>query len=112
MKNSIFGKKELEYLQDRKTFEMNNSISTVYKIRFLIRKRINNFINNDLNLLLRFENDNKGSRKVFKIKGKRIFTHNLFKRIVLNIISHFPYLISSIEKNPFVKYYKEKKELI
>lgn len=97
MKNSIFSRNEWNYLKDKKKFKEQHSKNHVYQIRHSIRKKISNFISNDLELFLSFD--------IQENKNKNLMLDKKMEFLAIQVLKHYPFFILKILKLPEVKNY-------
>lgn len=96
MKDTIFSKNEIEYLKQKDSFENQYSKNYIYQIRHSLKKKLSNFILNDLKLLLSFEKNEN---------NKRILDDDKISILLKSILKEYPYFINKIRKLPEIKNY-------
>lgn len=97
MKKTIFSKNELKYLKNTNELEQEHLKNYIYQIRYSIKKKVSNFVINDLDLLLNIKNQGK--------KYKNLIDDYLIEYLVLKLSKNFPYLILKILNLPEINNY-------
>ncbi len=97
MNESIFSYNELLYLKNIKNMKKSSSNNYIYQIRHGIKKKISNFIINDIDMLLKFQINNPSEKK--------ILDDDLYEFLVMKIMKMYPYFILKILNLEDVKHY-------
>ncbi len=90
MKESIFSVNELRYIKHKESMEKAKKKNYIYQLRYSIKKKLSNFVCNDLELLLKF-ND--------------LLEESLTKELAIKLFKECPGLINTVSELAEVKIY-------
>ena len=99
MKNSIFSKNELAFLKTKG--EIDTCSNNLYQIKYSIKKKLSNFIENDLKLLLEIKEEEIKNSTNKRIKN--LINDNLITNLIINIMEFYPQLILKINRLQKIK---------
>ena len=106
MQDSIFSKNELIFMKNRNELKKEHSKNYLYQIKHSIRKKLSNFVINDLHMLLHLSKNRKFQKfDRQKRKEKELLDIDLCKTLITEILKIHPNLILRVFKIPEIKNY-------